>query len=182
LENLSDEIGGEINIIEAAPELTVEELIKKVADGEIDYTVADDNVARLNQAYYSNLDIATHLSFPQRIAWAVRKNSTQLLDTVNSWIDEMRKTSDYFVIYNKYYKNRNAYASRVKSEYFSNTGGRISEYDDLIKEFADSVNWDWRIIASVIYQESQFKTNVESWAGGTRFNAAYAFNCCDVWC
>ena len=166
MKNLSDEIGGEINLVEADPEVSLEELIKMVADGEIDYTVSDDNIARLNQAYYSNIDIATHLSFPQRIAWAVRKNSVQLLDTVNLWIDEMRKTSDYYVIYNKYYRNRDAYANRVKSEYFSNTeGGRISKYDELIKQYADSLKWDWRIIASVIYQESQFRTNVKSWAG-----------------
>lgn len=165
LKNLEEEIGGEINIVEAEPEVTTEELIRMVAEGEIDYTVSDDNIARLNQAYYSNIDIATYISFPQRIAWAVNKNSLTLLDEINKWIDEMRTTSDYYVIYNKYYRNRSAYTRRVKSDYFSNTGGKISRYDDLIKQYADSLKWDWRILASLIYQESQFKTNVKSWAG-----------------
>ncbi len=165
MQNLSEEIGGTINIVEAPPDVTTEELIKMVAEGEIDYTISDDNVARLNQAYYSNIDIGTHVSFTQRIAWGVNKNSVNLLEKINNWIDEMRKTSDYYVIYNKYYRNRAAYTRRVTSDYFSNTGGKISRYDDLIKSYADSLHWDWRMLASLIYQESQFKTDVKSWAG-----------------
>ncbi len=41
LKNLSEEIGGDINIIEADPELTIEELIELLANGEIDYTISD---------------------------------------------------------------------------------------------------------------------------------------------
>ncbi|MBN1301464.1 MAG: transporter substrate-binding domain-containing protein [Melioribacteraceae bacterium] len=165
LQNLSEEIGGEINIVEADPDVSIEDLIKMVADGEIDYTISDDNIARLNQAHYTNIDIATHISFPQRIAWAVRQNAVELLDSINTWIDSMRKTSDYYVIYNKYYRNKDAYARRVRSDYFSNTTGKISEYDDIIKSYAEQVKWDWRIIASMIYQESQFKNTAKSWAG-----------------
>ena len=41
LENLSDEIGAEIHIVEH-PEATVEELIDMVAKGEIDFTISDE--------------------------------------------------------------------------------------------------------------------------------------------
>jgi len=73
LKNLSDEIGGGINIKIAAPDLTVDDLIRMVANGKIDYTVADQNVAHLNEAFYPNIDANTELSFSQKIAWAFRK-------------------------------------------------------------------------------------------------------------
>ena len=41
-------------------------------------TVADENVALINQSYYPNIDIRTAISFPQHIAWAMRKNSSEL--------------------------------------------------------------------------------------------------------
>ena len=44
-------------------------------------------------------------------------------------------------------------------------GNNISIYDDLIKKYSQDLNWDWRIIASQIYQESQFNQNAKSWAG-----------------
>lgn len=165
LENLSEEMGGQIDIKEADPESSTEDLIRMVSEGEIEYTVADRNIALLQQAYYSNIDISTDISLPQKIAWAVRKNAPALLDTVNSWIDEMKKKPDYYVIYNKYYKNRLAFKRRLGSDYFSLTGGQISQYDDLIKQYAEEINIDWRILSALIYQESQFKVGAKSWAG-----------------
>lgn len=165
LKNLSDEIGGDINIIEANPELTMENLIGLVANGEIDYTVSDENIALLNEAYYNNIDAKTDISLSQRIAWGVRKSSTELLDTINYWLDSIKSTEYFAVTYNRYYKNRYAYKRRVKSEYLLLKGGKISGYDELIKESAIKLNWDWRLMASQMYQESQFKPNVKSWAG-----------------
>ena len=41
----------------------------------------------------------------------------------------------------------------------------ISPYDELIKKTATSVGWDWRLFASIIYQESRFKADLESSRG-----------------
>jgi membrane-bound lytic murein transglycosylase F len=163
--NLSDEIGGDIDIAEVPGNINTEQLIKRVAEGEIKYTVSDENIALINQAYYPILDVKTAVSFPQRTAWVVRKNSPLLLETVNEWLIDIKKTTDYYVIYNKYFKNRRAFRSRMESEYSSIGGGKISRFDDHIRSFADSIGWDWKLLASLIYQESQFRPNVKSWAG-----------------
>lgn len=165
LMNLMSEIGGTINIKTVPGELETEELIRMVADGEIEYTVADYNIAAINATYYEDLDIDTSVSFNQRIAWALRKTSPKLLEKINEWILEMRKTSDYYVIYNRYFKNDKAFRRRIGSEYFSKSGGRISKYDEFIKGKAAELGWDWRLLASLIYQESRFNPAVESWAG-----------------
>lgn len=165
IKNLSEEIGELINIVAASENQTSEDLIRMVAEGEIDFTIADENVARLNQAYYSVLDVETDISLPQKIAWAVDKNSKTLVEYLDNWIRKQKNTNDFYTIYNRYYKNRRAYKKRVESKYFALKGGNISEYDEQIKEFADSLGYDWRIIASQIYQESQFDPNAKSWAG-----------------
>ncbi|MCB2219738.1 MAG: transporter substrate-binding domain-containing protein [Bacteroidetes bacterium] len=165
LQNLMDEIGGDINIDIVSGELETEELIKMVAEGDIDYTIADYNIAAINATYYDILDIKTSVSFNQRIAWAVRNASPELLKSVNQWIAKMRKTSDYYVIYNKYFKNRKDFRKRVGSDYFSKAGGKISKYDEIIKNKAQILDWDYRLLASIIYQESRFDPNAKSWAG-----------------
>ncbi len=165
LKNLSDEIGGDIIIKEADPELTIEDLIEMVAKGEIDYTISDDNVANLSATSFSNIDVKTPVSLIQRAAWGVKKNSSALLDTINYWLDSI-KTTEYFAItYNKYFKDRYAYKRRVKSDLISVRGNNISKYDDLIKKYLQDLNWDWLIVASQIYQESQFDPKANSWAG-----------------
>ena len=163
--NLSDEIGGDIDIVEVPGHVSTEELIAMVSRGEIDYTVADENYAMVSAAYLTNIDIRTPISFPQRIAWAVRRNSPELKTAISQWIQEIKRGPIYNVLFQKYYENKRFFKQRVKSDYFSITGGNISPYDDLIKKHAKRLNWDWRLLASQVYQESQFDPKAESWAG-----------------
>jgi membrane-bound lytic murein transglycosylase F len=52
------------------------------------------------------------------------------------------------------------------SDYSSlNTDGKISPYDEWIKEGAQKLGWDWRLLAAVVYQESHFISTGVSWAG-----------------
>ena len=88
LHNLSDEIGADIHIVEH-PDATVEELIDMVAKGKIEYTISDEHIALVNQKYYPDIDVKTPISFPQNIAWAIKKGSTGLLDTINAWLTDV---------------------------------------------------------------------------------------------
>ena len=38
-------------------------------------------------------------------------------------------------------------------------------YDDLVKKYAQEIGWDWRMLASLAYTESNFDTTAVSWAG-----------------
>lgn len=167
LNNISDELGADLNIIESEANVNTEDLISLVASGEIDYTVADENIAELYSGYYPILDIYYTLSLPQRIAWAVRKNSPNLLNAINEWLKKEKKKNDYYTIYDRYFENTKGFKRRINSEYFSLTGGKISKYDEEIKKYALKLNLDWRLLASIIYQESQFKPNKTSWAGAS---------------
>ena len=165
LHNLSNEIGGDVIVIEEEDSAETEELIKRVASGEFDFTVADETMALVNASYYPNIDVKTPISFPQQIAWAVRKNAPLLLASLNDWMREIKRQPTFNVIYNKYFKNNRASKIRAKSAFSSHGGEQISEYDSLIKMAADSLGWDWRLLASQIYQESRFDPEARSWAG-----------------
>lgn len=165
LHNLSQEIGGDVIIIEDQDSAETEELIRRVARGNINYTVADETVAFVNAAYYPNIDVKTPISFPQQIAWAVRKNAPDLLTEMNEWMVQLKKQATFNVIYNRYFRSPRASLRRAKSDFSSIGGDKISVYDPIIKEAADSLGWDWRLLASQIYQESHFNPEAKSWAG-----------------
>ncbi len=161
--NLSDEIGEEIDIVQDSI-YGVEQLVSMVANGEIDYTVCDENVAKVNQTFYPNLDIATPVSFPQNIAWAVRNGSEEWLKYLNNWIRNFRKSTTYAVLYNKYFENSRS-STMASSGFHSIRDGNISPFDELIKAVADEFELDWRFLAAMIYRESRFDPQAESWAG-----------------
>ena len=58
-----------------------------------------------------------------------------------------------------------------RSRHLTNTGfhsikgGRGSECDEIIKEESKKLDLDWRLVASLIYQESSFLPEIESWCG-----------------
>jgi len=163
LNHLSDEIGDSINVVEIA-HYEAEQLIGLVSEGEIDYTIADENVAKVNTNYYSNINIDMAISFPQKIAWAVRKSSPDLLSVLNNWIVRFKETRRYRYIYKKYFINRRS-SHIVDNSFNSFKGGSFSRFDDIIKNEVNDFDWDWRLVASLIYQESRFEPEIESWAG-----------------
>lgn len=162
LKNLSDEIGEDIQIVEV--DEGVEKLIEMVSEGKINYTICDENTAKVNQTLFDNLDIETPVSFPQNIAWAVNKNSDDLLGEINIWLNGFKKTQQYSRIYKKYFENQRA-AKRVESEYFVLSSGNLSPYDILFKQYSEQIGWDWRLLASMVYQESRFNPKAKSWVG-----------------
>jgi membrane-bound lytic murein transglycosylase F len=162
LRNLSEEIGDSIEVIDVPEE--AEMLIMMVSNSEIDYTVCDENVALVNQTYFPNLDVQTAVSFSQNLAWAVNSEAEELLNEINTWLTDYRETARYYVIYNKYFKNPRS-AKMMQSELFTLSSGKISKYDEYLKEYAALIDWDWRLLASLIYQESRFNPNARSWAG-----------------
>ncbi len=162
LNNLMDEIGDTIYIVEVEEE--TEQLIEMVANGEIEYTVSDEHVAMVNQTYYPNIDIQTPLSFSQNLSWAVRHDTPLLKEAIDEWMRNFKQTRQYANLYAKYFKNpRSSYMAR--SDYHSLGGGKISVFDDHFKRFAEIIGWDWRLIASLAFQESRFQTDAVSWAG-----------------
>ena len=84
---------------------------------------------------------------------------------MNERLAAAKKEVPYYVIYNKYFKNSKDFRKRVKSDFYSIKSQKISVYDELIKEKAAEISWDWRLLASLIYQESRFNPKAESWAG-----------------
>ncbi|MDA3910489.1 MAG: transporter substrate-binding domain-containing protein [Bacteroidales bacterium] len=163
LRNIAEEIAGNIRIVEN-DSLEMEELIRLVSIGTIDYTVCDENVALINDYFYRNIDISIPVSFPQNLAWAVRKESKALKDSINKWLIEYKETAEYNYLYHKYFKSSRG-PQTMASVFYSGKDGKISEYDAVIQEASDMIGWDWRLLASLMFQESRFNPNAVSWAG-----------------
>ena len=85
LRNLEEEIADTI-FIKEDPLHSDELLIYQVAEGDIDYAVVDYEIAAKNKKLLPQIDIQTDISFTQLQAWAIRKDSPILLDSLNRWL------------------------------------------------------------------------------------------------
>jgi len=161
LYNLERESGMDIGVIEVPYD--AEELARQVSRGEIEYTICDDYMSNIIGTLFPGLDMSTPVSFPLNIAWSVRKDGTDaLISELNGWITGFKTTREYARLERKYFSGMRP-ASIAGSEYFAtNSSGKVSPFDDIIKNYADSIGWDWRLIAALIYQESRFNPSVTS--------------------
>ena len=137
-------------------------MIAKVAQGEIDYTICDNDIARLNRTYYPSLNIDLQISFVQRSSWAVRKDEPLLAQAANEWYKANVKSRAYQASTKRYFEisKRVAHGSILSIK-----DGKISHYDKLFKKYAKEIDWDWKLLASLAYTESNFDTAAVSWAG-----------------
>ena len=162
---LSDTISGDIEVVELGGEVSPEALIFSVARGLIELTVSQEDVAQLNESYFGNLRVKPRLGPPHQVAWAVRSNAPELQQALDEWLAEEKDSGRYNALYEKYYVDRRGYEERIGDDYLSSETGRLSDYDDLIKQHARQIDWDWRLLASQTYQESKFQPQARSWAG-----------------
>lgn len=163
LNSLSKEIGDKIKIQTVPGEVSMEQLIDQVSKGKIDYTIADKNIAIVNEWQYPNIDATVEVSNEQQIAYALRKNSDSLIASINNWLVSFQKTTSFKLLYKKYYDNRNLHAKRIQHESFTLNSGQISPYDEILKKYAATISWDWELLASLIYQESRFNNDAIGW-------------------
>ena len=165
LMELEDSITGDIHVVEL--DASDDKLIREVSKGNIQYTVAEGNVAELQQAYYKNLHVRPVIGASRKVAWAVRPNAPVLLAELNRWIADEKTGPLFNRIYRKYFTDRRGYEERLQSRYLTSETGTLSPYDKLLKQHAGALGWDWRLLGSQMYQESRFKPNARSWAGAT---------------
>ncbi len=180
----------DFEIVPADGALSTSELIGKVSEGAFDYTISDENIARTHLALFDNIDIQTPVSAAMPLAWAVRSDSPKLRDALNRWLAKANRSGELAIIRDKYYNRQNHFKKHALQAFYSRHAGSISTYDKLVRKYAGEIDWDWRLLSSLIYEESQFDSAAVSWAGaiglmqlmpstGDQFKARNLFNPAD---
>lgn len=164
LSHLQEEIGDTIFVIKESGKVAVEEMIEMVSEGVIDYTVSDANLAKINTRFYNNINIDLSLSIKQKIAFGLRKSSPALKARLDHWLEKYKHRAAFKYIKHKYF-NLKPISSGVNKHYSSLKGGKISIYDDYFKEASAKTGWEWKLLASLCFQESRFNPNVVSFGG-----------------
>ena len=146
-------------------DVPTEELIRQVADKEIEVTVADSIIAELNRRYYPNIKIGIPIEEPQSLGWAVKKKDKALLSAINTFFDKIKTDGTFDDIYRDYYANVQIFDRFDLKKFHQRINTRLPKYETIIKKAAKQYGFDWRLIAAIIYQESHFIPRARSHSG-----------------
>ncbi len=139
-----------------------EDLIAMVHDREIKFTVADSNVARLNQRHMPDIRIGIPVQPKESVAWAVRKKDQEMLEEINRFFLYARESGTLQQIVNKYYGDSNAFDVSEFKTFHKRIQYHLPRYQDLIETQSKKYGFDWRLVAAVVYQESRFDPGAKS--------------------
>lgn len=151
-------------------------LLNKIAksnDSRIDITITHDPESALDSVRTGAIEIAaispadsalvdsTMLSMKvdSMAIWVFSQPFENEVVHICNWLDEFRKSDDYCIIRQRFMQIYDPHR-KVSADF-------ISPYDSLIKVQADSLGWDWKLLAAVIYHESRFKIEAESPKGAS---------------
>ncbi len=169
----------DVEVVEAPQEMETEQLIGQVARGEIPLTVADGHILQVERTYRDDIEplfaltgeLGEEMPDPARIGlegqraigFAVRPDAVELLGAIDRFVEDAHRSTDYNVARERYFQQRRT--ARVGSGVDEAEDGRLSPYDGLIQRYAGQYGFDWRFMAALAYQESQFDPQARSWAG-----------------
>jgi membrane-bound lytic murein transglycosylase F len=151
--------------IKTHDDIPTEELIEMVQNRKIEITVADSNIALLNRRYYPDIKISFALEEQQSLAWGVKRGEKRLLKKINKFFKKVKKDGTFQKIYHKYFAYIDIFDPFDLKKYQRRLKTRLPKYKGIIQKVAKKYGFDWRLVASVIYQESHFDSEAQSHTG-----------------
>lgn len=132
---------------------------EELMDGRTDILVIQAETEIIPEEYSDNLISSVDVNDAGH-AWVVNKSNIHLLQQLNYWLTFFKQSKDYSALVSRYLRlyRRNAYA-------LTSPTNHLSPYDDIIKKYSKTIGWDWRLLASLIFQESKFSMNTSSVRG-----------------
>ncbi|MCR5840654.1 MAG: transglycosylase SLT domain-containing protein [Bacteroidales bacterium] len=86
--------------------------------------------------------------------WLMREDDKAGMRELNDWIDRWHASPEYPARRELFLKRYNAFRSGPRTQ--------LSPYDSLIRAQADSLGWDWHLLAAIMYSESRFHIEARS--------------------
>ena len=161
LERLQDR-GLDFEIILADANANVQDTLFKISEGHYDLGIIGSH--QINSDFKKQINLKVHFTLDEPFphAWVVRQKDTQLLSSMNRFIDKEYRKAFYNVLSAKYIEA--PVIRRLDSSRFAQVK-RLSPYDDIVYDYAEQYGFDWRLLVAQMYMESRFNPKAVSVAG-----------------
>ena len=142
---------------ESRTKQTVEDLLGAVAQGDLDYTIADHEQIEQMLNYYLNLAAAFDVGKPSRIAWAFPADAdNDLIVATEQFFSGIEKSGELNRLLDRYFGHNDRLASLDAAAFIGQISSTLPKFQSLFEEAGRIVNEDWRLIAAIAYQESHW--------------------------
>jgi len=144
----------------------VADLLKKVALGEVDFTIADSTEFGIQRHFYPDLRVALDLKIDDPIAWAFPKDDDgTLLDRADEYVIGSDRSGLLAQVTDRYFGHTEKFDYVGTRAFIRHFESRLPRYRDMFEEAGDAWGVDWRLLAALGYQESHWRSHAVSPTG-----------------
>jgi membrane-bound lytic murein transglycosylase F len=142
---------------QARQELTPRELLAEVADGTLDCAAANELQLADAYNYHPNLIAALDIAPPSELAWGFPKDvDPELLRQAQIFFARIQQDGTFNRLLERYYGHNNRLAKMDAAAFIAKIQTVLPHYRRMFKEAAELTGEDWRLLAALAYQESQW--------------------------
>jgi membrane-bound lytic murein transglycosylase F len=139
--------------------LDSEQLLLAVANGEIEFSIADSHLIANLQNHHPNLGVAFAIGEPEKIGWAFSKQGDpQLLEKANKFFTKIKNDGTLRNLIDRYHGNSKRLNPLDIKTFLSRINTLLPKYAHLFKQAQEITGIDWRLLAAISYQESHWNT------------------------
>ncbi len=135
------------------PELDALGALVELAKGQVDVAVVDQDTARLELAQRIDLEGGLVVLPGVPLTWAVGPDGGLLVERVDRFLSRARKSGLIKQLERKHFGNWRAY---VPPYLPTVSPGALTPYDEILRWAGRENGIDWRLLASLMYEESRF--------------------------
>jgi membrane-bound lytic murein transglycosylase F len=140
-------------------------LLQNVADGSIDFTIADSSEFALAHDAYPDLRIAFDFPGSQSLAWAASSRDPDFLSYITGYFSRVNADGHLAAIVKRYYDRSEELEFSNAPGFMRHVQNRLPLYKKWFEEAAAQSSQDWRLLAAIGYQESKWNPDAASSAG-----------------
>jgi len=147
-------------------EKNIDEILHLLIEGKIKYTVLSSDELTFYKVDFPEIDIAYKIASDIKYNWALPNNTSHHLpnELSNFFTDMLKKNKLKYIKQNNL--NADTKHSFVGSKNFIKDLANIFPlYEFYFKSYSKKYNHDWRLLASVGYQESRWNKDAVSYTG-----------------
>jgi peptidoglycan lytic transglycosylase F len=140
-------------------------LLEGVADGSIDYTIADSTEFAFAHDAHTDLRIAFDFPGSQSLAWAASDRYPEFREQMGSYFAHLNAKGELAAVVSRYYDRSEAAEFAEDPAFMRHVQSRLPLYKKWFEEAAEQSSQDWRLLAAIGYQESKWNPLAASTSG-----------------
>ena len=155
----------DMNLI-ISKEKNIDEIINLIKDNKVKYTVLNNNELAIFNKYFPEIKIGFTIGESIPSTWAIPENTNhQLEEKLSEYFTQILKTNKLKKFYTKHFTGKLQYTFVGTRSFLADFLNVFPLYEFYFKKYAKLYNHDWRLLASIGYQESKWDKDAVSYTG-----------------